>query len=200
MAQLYSTGPALIFVGLGNGGTPVFYGTCEHAPVIEAHPSYTHVYNDLGGQQTPYDSCYDGEYCTVSGDFNRHNENVYTLMAEKARSGINNGGGRGTDIPGGIGRLMLTEGATYIVYVQFPYAFKAAFQSPISGPMPLGYRFHAGYLDRDSMPDLGTKARKWSLNWFCLRSFDLNFTNTVGQGRFVCYDHDLTALNGVFIN
>lgn len=196
MAQLYCTGPALFFASLGNGGTPVFFGTCEKAPVIELHPSYTHVYNDIGGQQTPFDSVYDGEYATVTGDFNRINENIYALMSEKARSANL----RGSDIPGGIGRLMLTEGASFFLYVQFPYAFKLAFQNNISGPMPLGYRFPCAFLDTDSMPDLGTKARKWHFNWMCLRAFNLNYTNQVGQGAFTCYDFDLTALNGVFIN
>jgi hypothetical protein len=63
--------------------------------------------------------------------------------------------------------------------------------------MPDGYRFPAAFLQSDDLPELGTKARKISLVFHCLRTFDPTVTTVYGTGRFLLFDDDMTGLPAI---
>src|SRR5690348_16792822 len=135
MAQLYTTGPAHIFVGggflspgsMGTGGgntppqtssnTPVilYLVTCEEAPEIVIEPKYSGTKNDLGGSEIPFDMQYEGEQGLISLDLNRYNEPVYAALASRPRFG----GVRGLNGGADVGTLMQTEGLSLVTWVLF---------------------------------------------------------------------------------
>jgi hypothetical protein len=193
MAQQYVTGPCSIFVDTGSiSGTtpPLFLGHSERGPRIQIRPQFSMTYVDLGGQKVPFDAVYDGEDAIVSADLTRWNEDVYTALAIK--SGVSGNANRGLDEPGDIGTLMVYEGAATQLWLKFPYSAKASMIT-----MPDGYRFVAAILQTDDLPELGTKARKISLVWHCMRRFDPEVTNETGQGSFTLFDHDMTGLPAI---
>lgn len=198
MAQVYVTGPCDIWVGPNSssggrsGGSAQFLGHSERGPAIQIRDSFSPVYVDLGGPKVPFDMIYDGEDAIVSCELTRFNENVYETIADIAALQA-----PGFNDPGEIGTLMLQEGSTYPLWIHFPYSAKVAYQNPASGAMPAGYRFPAAYLQQDSLPALGTTARKMHLVWHCLRQFTVGFSNAEGYGKFTLYDFNMSALGPI---
>lgn len=192
MAQQFVTGPCDIFVNYGSlGGVvtpPLFLGHSERGPRMQVRPQYSSSYVDIGGQKIPFDSVYDGQDAIVSADLSRWDETVYAAISIKSGASANNAPA-GTDDPGDIGTLMIHEGAAIQVWLRFPHAAKLAYST-----MPAGYRFPVCMLQNDDHNELGTKPRKISLVFHCLREFDVSVTNAFGAGRFVLFDHDMSGL------
>lgn len=184
MAQLWSTGPALIYVALtgtgdapggGLGGPPVnpaFLGTAEFAPAIHVRREWESVFNDFGGGRVPFDTMYESKEGFTFADLTRWDENVYQQLAAAPRTAE---GGfdptnpqDGADFVGDIGSLMITEGLAYSVFIKFPFASKSAY----AGMKP-GYRFPASYLmGPDEANSLGTKPFKRHIVFHHLRTFE----------------------------
>ena len=177
MAQPYSTGPAIIYVGLG-GSTPVELGTAENGPRIMIDPKWEDLFNDLGGK-TPFDKMYQGESAVVSATLTVWDELVYTALAARFSPGLT----RGIDIPTARGTLMLTEGQSYPLWVQYPFVIKAAY----SASMPGCYRFNAAMLIGPDALEPGVKVYKIQMIWACLGLYD----PSIG---FSLYDHDDAGL------
>jgi hypothetical protein len=158
------------------GGQPKYLGTAERAPRIRVRPAWHPVFNDIGGDQIPFDVQYMGEEAFISADLTRWDEEVYKSIAHRL------GNVRGADNNEAVGTLMLLEGKTHEVYVKFPYTSKAAFAG-----MPQGYHFVACILEGpDELDPLGTVARKINLMWHAIRKY--------AGGHWTLYDHEVGGL------
>jgi hypothetical protein len=189
MAQLYCTGPVDLWIGF-NFESPDFLGHSERGPSFQVRPQYSPVFVDLGGQNVPFDTVYDGEDAMVTVDLTRWNNGLLEIIQDKA--GLT---GPGSDAPGNIGTLMVTEGSAYQLYLHFPYAAKAAFSNQTNGALPAGYRFRAAFLETDDSPDLGTKAKKQHLVFHCLRTFDPSVVNAFGYGELQLFDFEMSGVS-----
>lgn len=176
MAQLYTTGPALLYAGptplTVAGGSPGaaasalaaarFLGTCESPPKIKIVPHYKPIFNDLRGDQVPFDKMYLGEEAFFSGVVNRFNWSTWAMLNSPPNlsAALAGGGGvfgvglfgpaglsQGLDLNGEIGSLVLTEAMGMAFYVVFPFAAKPAYGSLGANSMPAGYRFFNCTLD-----------------------------------------------------
>ena len=184
MAQPFVTGPAHLFCGLGSGGAAEYLGTAEVTPRIENDPQYMPLWNDIGATRIPTDICYQGEQAYVSADITRWNESTYAKLAAHPRPN----GTRGTNVGGDLGTLLLLEGFTFTLWIQFPYsALKAAYST-----QPLGYRYANAYvLGPDVLEPLGTQPRKNRIIWHCLRLLAPSTNNSIAA---FLYDNDTTGL------
>lgn len=169
MAQLYSTGPALFYVGkAGNATSALFLGTCQESPEIDSRPLYKEVINSIGGSQK-FDKSYQGDIVTISGLFNRYNETV--VQALEGRPNVFGGSLEGITQPGEVGTLMLTEGAMFDLWIKFPYAAKPAFSPLTSGMLP-GYHFPGCTVEGPtSFRQLGTTEKMIRFEFEALRIF-----------------------------
>ncbi len=187
MAQLYSTGPCALFVGLGTGYAPVFLGHGNRAPDISVQPRYKGVQCDLGGE-VDFDTLMVGESGRVSVTLVRYNEAIAAACEAKATAGITAAGGpagvRGFSGFGEIGTLMLTEGASYPLWILFPFAGKI----PVYATMPAGYRFISTFLQSDDVQTGTTQPKMMRFTWTCLRSF------SVPSANFLLFDHNMAGL------
>lgn len=149
MAQLYSTGHCLIYVGIGSpappapsmsptaegavaataiavaaparGILPIFLGTCEEAPIIELKPYYRPLATGDSGD-TADDVMFMGEEAMIFADINWYLESVYATISARPRYGSV----RGSTSPRDIGTLMLRSGNTYPLWVVFTGSVRPA--------------------------------------------------------------------------
>lgn len=140
MANLFSSGPALFYVAipeakavqgasvtgdkiLTESRTIRFLGTAEAKPIIEERRGMKPVFNDLGGEEVPFDVLSTNKELWIGATLNRFNYGVYGLLADVP---YRNPGGPnpGTKILGSVGTLLLQEGQNIWVIVSFPYASK----------------------------------------------------------------------------
>lgn len=192
MAQLYSTGPVSVYCGIGSGGTPLFLGHGQRAPKISITAEFRDVECDLGGAVS-FDTMYGGERGRVSVLLSRYNETVLTIIQDKAIAAA--GAVRGTDDPGEIGSLMVSEGLTYGLWLNFPYNTKAFNSNAANGAIPAGYHFFAAYLRGPDDIEVGSTTPKMvQCNFDCLRTFNPAISNAFGQGRLALYDHVMGVL------
>lgn len=192
MAQPYVSGPAHIYVGFKTSpdptvpGTMFFLGHAERSPKISVRPQYSPVFVSLGGT-VPFDWTYQGEEALIVANLTRWNENIYQAIAAKGRgpAALAAGGasGRGIDLAGEIGSLMVHERIGVTLTLVFPYATKAAMAG-----QPLGYRFIFAQLENDELDRLGTEARSIPLVFRAARSFNS------ATGSFVLFDHNITGI------
>ncbi len=184
MAIPYVTGPVHMFVGVGEGYSPLYLGTGERAPSIELLDEFEPVPNDIAGGKIPLDECYQGEHGFVTIDLNRFNEPVYELFTAIIR-----GASPGRQPFGTMGSLMQLEGHNYPLWLVFPYQAKPVFRD---AGMPAGYHFFSTHLlGPQKLEPLGTVARKIRLVWHCMRVFDPN------TGDFYLYDGDTSGLPSI---
>ncbi len=197
--QLWSTGPALIYVGVA--GNPAagagFVGTCETKPTIDIDFLFKPVMNDVGGDVS-MDEMYVGMQGMVTLDLNKFNyglaESLATLPNIAGALAGAVGVVAGRNDPGDIGSLMLTENLAFVLFIRFPYAAKAAYGAgSAGGPMVPGYRFPACKPNKESIAS-GTTPHNKRFIIDCKRSFDPSVNNTYGNGRFILYD---TAVAGL---
>lgn len=204
MAQLWTTGPALIYAGFNaNPGSAIFVGTCEARPQIDVEYHYYEVKNDLAGL-VPADKGKAGKRARVVCPFTRFNENVVAALdndnpnSALAALGVPAGGAaRGATVPGDVGGLMGTEGQNVYLYVFFPYFAKAAYGAGagtgVSAAMPPGYRFPFATLDREGL-DVGAEARRTTQAFDCLPLLSIGSANSFGTTYSTLYDFVLAGL------
>ncbi len=165
---------------------PVYLGSARKSPRIESENSFLPWYDDEGGTSLPADDLYEGEQVQIIADLNRWNEPVVAFMQQTVPGP---GGFRGIDLPQSIGTSMVMEGATFPLYVQFPYAAKPAMG--LRG-LPPGYRYFNARLDNpDAFDDLGYQPATRRLIWVARRYLD------VVSGIAGLYDHDLSAVGPI---
>lgn len=194
MAQLWTTGPAHIYVATGkampgtlasalSAGSPLYLGTAEGAPDIQVEPSFTPVMNDIGGQKVPTDWMFDGAEALVVVDLTRWNEAVYATTQAWPASQDNTSGTFGA---ADIGTLMAHEGMTYDLWVQFPYQTKTAYTN-----MPGGYHFLSAFCIGPSGITPGTRASKRRCIFKAIRAYNTS------DGTWGLYDHTVSGLPAV---
>jgi hypothetical protein len=181
MIGLWSTGPAMLYCGVGPGGTPLFVGTCEGRPNIQVRPEFVPHKNSVAGTLSN-DQCFQGEEAWVTADVNRGNELAFVVLQSRACPGA----ARGTYPAGTLGRMMLLEGAAYRLWVQHPFSVK-----PSMAGRPAGYRFLAAYLAGPEDITAGTGAGKIRLVWHALMVRWAG-ANNAPQGKL--FDHDMSGL------
>jgi hypothetical protein len=207
VAQPFCTGPVAIWAGVGIGGllsgaglTPTFLGHSERPPRIQVRPRYSPVYVDLSGTQTPFDFMYEGQDAIISADLIRFNWPVFNLLANRAQTVATF---PGIDDPGAIGTLAGTEaagpsGATaFPLWMQFPYAAKAAFAT---GFLPPCYHFYQCILEGPDDITSGTVPHKVHCVWHAWPQFQVGTINAFGTGRFALFDYNAAAIAGLPIN
>lgn len=186
-AQPWCTGPALIYAGVGGGGSPVFFGTAESTPVIDERPNYEPLMNDLGGSMIPFDFSHQGADAVVTATMTSWKESVFTAMRAYG------GPLPGVSAPGDIGAFMFLEGRSFPLWVVFPYAAKTAMAG-----LPPGYRFFAAFLQGPVSQSAGTRPRKVNLTWYCGRVYGstaVRVPRAVVPGSiFACYDYVVAGL------
>lgn len=200
MAKVYCTGPAHLFVGVGDlvNKTPLYLGTAESAPQISWRREYELVMNDLGGARLPLDRTAQGEEATISAVLTRWNESVFSrLMSVPVYTATR---GQESTQPGDdLGTVMGQEGFTFPVWITFPYAVSHA---AFVGDMPPGYRFWSCINMADAiMP--GTRAKKHQVMFQATRAWTAksapvgSLTESGGGAllaRMVLYDNDMSGL------
>jgi hypothetical protein len=193
MAQMYTTGPAFIWIGatppainltaaglaLGSAGANAlaisliasaqrsaqFIGTCETPPKIDVSIGKKDVFNDLGGSEEPFDRLYLGRTARTTCIINRENmPPILTVQSANVFAPI-----PGIDVFGDIGALQIQEGYCYSVFVVFPYSAKVAYPG-----QPFGYRFPFSTLEDEVMDNIGTDVRRFPFSWKHLRGWTPN--------------------------
>ncbi len=110
MAQLWTTGPADLWVAGNTFSSPsgfgaVFYlGSCESKPHIDVIRHWRPVEDDLYGQAEPADLQYQGQGAVITAALSRWNELVYQTLVLRGftRAGgalARDGGGLGASLP-----------------------------------------------------------------------------------------------------
>lgn len=186
MASIYSTGPALIYVGAQGTapGQAKYLGTFERKPEIEIRKSYVPVMNDLGGSELPTDYCYEGQEGTVSGVMNRFNMNTLRALEAQPASivaggavnaAINEGG---DTLGGSYGALMNQDNLGVLLYVVFsrlqPGNLAAAVTALQNQGMPAGYMFLSSFLQGPIKKEPGTGDFKETVIFKCIRKIVVN--------------------------
>jgi len=195
MASLWSTGPVNIFIGYA-GSAPVFLGHGEKAPRISIKPRYVPVVCDLGGEE-PMEDLKSGESGTVDVELIRWNYGVLNGIKARTRSAVFPNAVPGTEAPGELGTLMQTEGASYMLYLQFSRAGNPIFGAGgAGGAMPAGYRFLAAFLDPEGGTAGAAAAHKTALTWQCRRAFT-PASSSLGTGAFKLYDYVMDGLPAI---
>jgi hypothetical protein len=204
VAQPYVSGGVSIFVGVAStSGGPVFLGHGERAPRPRVHRHYVPYFSDLGGSRVPFDVAHAGESGSVSVVLDRWNESVLRVIEDAATTGrAGNLGVRGTNDPGEMGTLMVSEGVAYPLWLRYEFAGRPTMNIGANGVMRKGWHFLAAFLDQvDDFEDLGLQPHKVLLTWTCLRLFDPTAASTTsGYGKFALYDEDMSAVANLPIN
>lgn len=182
-AQLWTTGPALIYAGFGSGGTgsvtPNFLGTCENKPRISIEDAWKPVFNDLKGEIKPFDKLYLGESATIALNLGRYDEAVYAQLA--AQPLFN--GTRGKNVFGDLGTLAFFEQCAVCIWVKFPYQSFSAYSG-----MPAGYRFPGVVLASTDFEGLGLDARVTPL------VFEADSIFSASDQSTLLYDFNMSGL------
>lgn len=165
-------------------GTPVYLGTCQAAPKIRWDPAFEPIMNDISGSRKPFDFIYEGMDAMVIGDLTVFNWAVW----EQIKSLPNHANPAGTQLPGDIGTMMVTEGFAYPLWVHYPYATKAALAA---AGMPAGRRFVAAWLMGPIDEDPGTKQNTFHIQFYCAQAYDKT------TGRFICSDATMTGIPSI---
>lgn len=211
MAQPWVPGPAPVYFGgspaQGNRPEtrqfrPAFLGYTDHGVDLLMDPQYAPVVTDAGGR-VPTDLIYQGVSATVSLTLTRWRESSYEALANHSFRGAANGG-RGQLPSGSIGTVMNLEGASVILYVLFPYAAILDYADPLD-PMPFGYRLVNCVLDREGLPERGSKPAKLLLTFRCLPNLGFNYRDgqfpypdAENEDLWFLYDHHVGDVRGIF--
>lgn len=188
MASEYSTGPALVYAGVGPNFRPLFLGTSEGEPEFNWDTQMDPVMNDIGGKK-PIDYQFMGEECLFSAVFSRFNWSVLRLMQAKTFRAT---AARGVQAFGSMGAFMAGEGHGFPLWVRFPYASKAALKA---AGMPAGLRFPICFDQSERIP-VGTKAQRVSLQIHAIRQ--LAIAN--GAFNWLLYDESMAAVANIGVN
>lgn len=201
MAQLYSTGPAYLYVSLTDlntsytmadllsypaKGDTYFLGTCQTPPNIQLLPAYYPLKADIGGPMMPFDHLFCGEVGVVNGVLNKWNESIYKKLA--ARPTMSGGSStRGTYTAKDTGRPVMLSGPgrACCLWVQFPYQAKTVYAD-----QPAAYRFPGSILFGPDGVNPGSPSRR-ALTFWCGRVYKAT------DGTWLVYDHTTTNIPAV---
>ena len=174
MAQLYTTGPCLLYANIGATGVGsgwLFIGTAKQKPRIQIRRAIKEVMNDIGGDKAT-DLLYSGQDAIITADVNRMSLTAYFAMASCAAPVTFAAGAilSGTDGPGGVGTILGTEGQMFPLCLVFPYNVKAAYSNAANGVLPPCYNFPLATLESPDDVDPGTQDLTIHMVWHAIRS------------------------------
>ena len=183
MAQPYVSGPVHLYVGLT--GTPTYLGTFLEAPKRRSTPKFSPIFNDLAGDQEPFDMQYQGTSDDIFGDLTVFNWTV--LRACVAKRSL--GSAEGSDAFGATGALVIGEGLAYPLWLHYPYyQLKAAFSA---NGAPPGYHYVAAWLIGPEEEDLGTKENRIHVQFHAMRAY------VPAAGGFILYDRNMNGIPAI---
>lgn len=190
MGQPFVPGPVPLWIAFGTiPGTPLFLGVSTRGISISFDPEYVPLVTDISGS-VPLDYSYAGCGAVIQASLPAWDEIVYSQISDYA--GIVPGSVRGEDRFGEIGTLMGFEGASMHLYLPFPYQQKLAYQNMIQG-----MHFFATFLERDTLPERGTRPATLDLVFRAIRQPVVNVNGVVGASLFRLYDHDVSAVSNL---
>ena len=185
----YASGPIVSGATIAAPAELLFLGHTENGLDIQFEHKFDPYRVDLGGS-VEADKSYQGTTATITATLSRWDDAAYqSLVAPPVIIGAS---GMGGDVPGGIGTLMVQEGAAQQVIALFPYQAKTAYAAQVAG-----LRFFACTLEQDNWKALGTRPRLLSLSWRANRVFVPGITNAFGYGGWVLFDSNMTGLPAV---
>lgn len=134
-----------------------YLGTCEQAPRILVNPRYKPITASFSGgdDSAPIDFAGMGEDALISGTLTYWNELVFEQCVSRPLYNARTPG-----VGGNRGKLMIHQGLTFCLWLQFPYASKAYGTSLL---MPGGYRFPTAWMLGPEDYSIGTSAAKRSI-------------------------------------
>lgn len=176
MAQFYSTGPALFYVGVEPDSTditvrePRFFGTSEGPPFIDEVPGFAPVQNDLHGGMLPQDHAFQSRIVQISTVINRMNINLWYAMCRRSQVA---GDAYGSHDLTDVGSFQVDERYAFPLWVVFPAS--GAPTNPGAGGTPKvsmtalvgGYRFWAAILRGPNRRQVGSQQKKLHVQWYC---------------------------------
>lgn len=135
------TGPVSCWVGTGIN-TPSFLGYGEVGPDSQIFERWTKVMSDRTGGIVARDKMYQGQEALIFITFAEWNDLVRSLVMGTPTQTIAN---VGVNTFFQVGSLAITEGASFVLYLVYPYAFGGAqhptFSATGVNPLVGGYRF-----------------------------------------------------------
>lgn len=168
MANIYTTGPAHLFVGKSGTNFDLdnlnYFGTFEQSPQISIQNLHEDVMNDIGGD-APVAKSYLGSVGTISGVLNRYDEAVYASLANGLYTTTPS---RGVMSRANIGTLAQTMGVDFDVVFWFPNnTLYTVDDNPYVPPEGLHF---LSVLPKgpDQLLELGTGVRKLQLTLQCI--------------------------------
>lgn len=164
---------------------PYYLGTCEQMPTIEVRPNYRPIYINDVGKKVPYDLLYEGKDAILSMTLNNFSEYLHAIIGGRTNARVPGGGPRGIDLYDSIGSLILSEGLSLMVWLQFPNAAKPAMAQ---GGLPPGWRFFACTLLAPDRIEPGLRPKKIRLVFHALKLYDF-----VSGNQFL-FDHDMSSI------
>lgn len=185
--QLWCGGPAHVFLGLGSGGSPLYFGTSEGAPRFRKIKHIAEVRNDLAGDMQSFDRQYLGEMILVSGDFTRW---ANTLLLQMWSMPNFLTGAPGTNPGGDYGTFLIQEGFAFPLWLQNPYAVAKAAMAGLEA----GIHGFAAILIGPDEKTPGMRTNKVRCAWLLHPLFTPDVNNTV---RSRLYDFSMAGLPSV---
>lgn len=171
MAQLWTTGPAHMYVAFSAGGasTASYLGTAEDAPDLSIESQFSPARNAIGGSAYGTDYRFQGEEAFCAARLTRWDEATYQKLAGR----LTNAAAPGAQVTGQVGALMNQENLNFQLFLQFPYQQFAAFAG-----LPPGYRFVSALFEGPDRRRGGTNENVLDVAFHCIRrvSADASYT------------------------
>jgi hypothetical protein len=167
--QFYVSGPAFVWLGIGESNAWEFFGFTESGLTVRITGHFEDIPVDFAGMM-PGDVSMLGQdwYCT--GVFKKY----YEPVGQQAVAFLNNAtdGAAYTNTPGfgqnnTVGSLMNSEGHAYPLLVYSPYSFKPEF----SGSMVPGFTVGSAYLVDPYEVGLNVRAKGPTFAWRAIPVF-----------------------------
>jgi hypothetical protein len=200
MAVQYVTGPVPVYISIPprtmmnsatglfpaltypSAGDIRFLGYSDRTIKIGQGVVYEPAMADPAGQANPYDQVYQGQSAQVAMTLSVFNEAVLVELDEVVAFTAKT---RGKDVRGDIASLMLMEGQTFHVWLDFTYARLKGFGALYN--MPRGYHYTAcNMLGWEIMAGTTTEKRGFS--------FQAIPVYNASDGTFLLYDATFTNI------
>lgn len=167
-AQLYTTGPAYLYVFTQINQAVEYLGTARVKPYIEIVPQFSSFFSDQTGRVVPADQSFDMEHGIVIADLNRIDWDVYEELSSAKFGGVSGSTPGYSDAS--MGTMIIAEGNAIGLFVVFPKSAVSQYAS-----LPPGYHFpNCVFCGPDKFTDMGNSDASVTMTWRALnlRSVD----------------------------
>lgn len=197
LPQEFSTGASWVYLGLGSGNAPLYFGTCEGYPRDERKPEYEMLMNDLSGRKVPLDFCWQGETATISLVMTRWDEGMIRMLEAKPNPMGSALSGLGASNPGtwnftDVGALAMLEGLGVPLWIRYPFAPVTVGGGgggrPAMGLLTPGYHYIQSIVWAPETAEVGAAPMKRHIQFFAWP-----YANYVAK-TFTLYDYNMSNL------